>query len=70
MNARMQDLRVDHVGSLLRPRSLIDAFLARGRGEIDEDAYSPLSRTTQSAMSSRSRKPWGCRSSATASIAG
>ena len=37
MNTRMQDLRVDHVGSLLRPRSLIDAFLARGRGEIDEE---------------------------------
>lgn len=29
------DLRVDHVGSLLRPKSLIEAFLARGRGEID-----------------------------------
>ncbi len=37
MNARIQDLRVDHVGSLLRPQSLIDAFLGRGRGEIDED---------------------------------
>ena len=35
---RVNDLRVDHVGSLLRPKSLIDAFLARGRGEIDEDA--------------------------------
>ncbi len=38
MNARIQDLRVDHVGSLLRPQSLIDAFLGRGRGEIDGDA--------------------------------
>ncbi len=38
MNAQMQDLRVDHVGSLLRPQSLIDAFLGFGRGEIDEDA--------------------------------
>ncbi|MDE0148818.1 MAG: hypothetical protein OXM58_10635 [Rhodospirillaceae bacterium] len=34
----LNDLRVDHVGSLLRPQSLIDAFLARGRGEIDGDA--------------------------------
>ena len=34
----LKDLRVDHVGSLLRPKSLIDAFLARGRGEIGEDA--------------------------------
>ena len=32
-----KNLRVDHVGSLLRPASLIDAFLARGRGEIDDD---------------------------------
>jgi 5-methyltetrahydropteroyltriglutamate--homocysteine methyltransferase len=28
-------LRVDHVGSLLRPQSLIDAFLAHGRKAID-----------------------------------
>ena len=28
-------MRVDHVGSLLRPQSLIDAFLESGRGEID-----------------------------------
>ena len=34
----LKDLRVDHVGSLLRPKSLIDAFLARGRGEIGEGA--------------------------------
>ena len=32
----IDDLRVDHVGSLLRPKSLIEAFLARGRGEIDD----------------------------------
>ena len=38
MNAPLKDLRVDHVGSLLRPQSLIDAFLGFGRGEIDEDA--------------------------------
>ena len=37
MNTSLKDLRVDHVGSLLRPQSLIDAFLARGRGEIDGD---------------------------------
>src|SRR5581483_2637718 len=29
--------RTDHVGSLLRPKALIDAFLARGRGEIGDD---------------------------------
>lgn len=28
--------RVDHVGSLLRPESLKDAFLARGRGELSQ----------------------------------
>ena len=32
----LKDLRVDHVGSLLRPESLIDAFLARGKGGIGE----------------------------------
>jgi 5-methyltetrahydropteroyltriglutamate--homocysteine methyltransferase len=30
----LADLRVDHVGSLLRPASLIEAFLAYGRREI------------------------------------
>ncbi len=32
----LKTLRTDHVGSLLRPQSLIDAFLARGRNEIDQ----------------------------------
>ena len=31
-------MRTDHVGSLLRPQSLIDAFVARGRNEIDDAA--------------------------------
>jgi 5-methyltetrahydropteroyltriglutamate--homocysteine methyltransferase len=30
----LKHLRVDHVGSLLRPASLIEAFLAFGRREI------------------------------------
>ncbi|MEQ9811744.1 MAG: hypothetical protein RLO50_03110 [Azospirillaceae bacterium] len=34
----LRRLRVDQVGSLLRPQSLIDAFLAFGRGEIDDAA--------------------------------
>lgn len=33
-----QRMRTDHIGSLLRPRSLIDAFIARGRNEIDDAA--------------------------------
>ena len=33
----LRGLRVDHVGSLLRPKSLIDAFLARGRGAIGQE---------------------------------
>jgi 5-methyltetrahydropteroyltriglutamate--homocysteine methyltransferase len=28
-------LRIDHIGSLLRPKALLDAFLAHGRQEID-----------------------------------
>jgi len=36
MDVPLKKLRVDHVGSLLRPQSLIDAFLARGRDEIDQ----------------------------------
>lgn len=38
MTAELKNLRVDHVGSLLRPTSLIDAFVARGGDEIDDDA--------------------------------
>jgi len=34
----LRSLRVDHVGSLLRPKALIDAFLARGRDAIGQDA--------------------------------
>ena len=30
--------RAEHIGSLLRPRALIDAFRARRAGEIDDDA--------------------------------
>ncbi len=33
---RIKGLRTDQVGSLLRPQWLIDAFLARGRGEITQ----------------------------------
>jgi 5-methyltetrahydropteroyltriglutamate--homocysteine methyltransferase len=33
----LRGLRVDHVGSLLRPRSLIDAFVAFGRKAIGQD---------------------------------
>jgi 5-methyltetrahydropteroyltriglutamate--homocysteine methyltransferase len=33
----LQRLRVDHVGSLLRPKALIDAFLAHGRKTIDRE---------------------------------
>lgn len=33
----LHGLRVDHVGSLLRPKSLIDAFLARGRGAMGQE---------------------------------
>jgi 5-methyltetrahydropteroyltriglutamate--homocysteine methyltransferase len=33
----LHTLRVDHVGSLLRPKPLIDAFLARGRGAIGQE---------------------------------
>ena len=31
---QLKKMRVDHVGSLLRPQSLIDAFLDCGRGKI------------------------------------
>lgn len=31
--------RAEHIGSLLRPRELKDAFSARSRGELDERAY-------------------------------
>lgn len=34
----LKSMRTDQVGSLLRPRSLIDAFVARGKNEIDDDA--------------------------------
>ena len=32
----LRNLRVDQVGSLLRPRELIDAFVSRGRNELDD----------------------------------
>ena len=32
----LRTLRVDHVGSLLRPSNLIESFLARGKGELSE----------------------------------
>ena len=35
-------MRVDHIGSLLRPQSLIDAFLECGRGEIDSSELEGL----------------------------
>ena len=35
-------MRVDHVGSLLRPKSLIEAFLDCGRGEIDSPVLEGL----------------------------
>ena len=35
MTEQLKRLRTDHVGSLLRPPSLIDAFMAHGRGELD-----------------------------------
>ena len=35
-------LRVDQVGSLLRPRSLIDAFLACAKGALGRDALDEL----------------------------
>ncbi len=34
----LKRLRTDHVGSLLRPQSLIEAFMAHGRGELDAAA--------------------------------
>ena len=34
----MSRFRADHIGSLLRPRALLEAREARGRGEIDADA--------------------------------
>ncbi|MEC7490985.1 MAG: hypothetical protein VYA17_15510, partial [Pseudomonadota bacterium] len=33
-------MRTDHIGSLLRPQSLIDAFVARGKNQIDDEALS------------------------------
>ena len=33
-------MRTDHIGSLLRPKSLIDAFVARGKNQIDDEALS------------------------------
>ncbi|MBT5194711.1 MAG: hypothetical protein HOM07_20375, partial [Rhodospirillaceae bacterium] len=36
MTENLKRLRTDHVSSLLRPPSLIDAFMARGGGELDE----------------------------------
>lgn len=36
MPADLKRIRTDQVGSLLRPRALIDAFLKIGRGEISE----------------------------------
>jgi len=35
-SAALRNVRTDHVGSLLRPQSLIDAFLRRARGEIGD----------------------------------
>lgn len=35
---QLKKMRVDHVGSLLRPQSLIDAFLDCGRGKIGTSA--------------------------------
>ena len=33
----LKTMRTDHVGSFLRPRAVIDAFIARGKDEIDDD---------------------------------
>ena len=38
----LKDLRVDQVGSLLRPQALKDAFLAHARGAIDEAALAAV----------------------------
>ena len=38
----LKKMRVDHIGSLLRPQSLIDAFLESGRGEIDSSELEGL----------------------------
>ena len=38
----LRNLRVDQVGSLLRPRDLIEAFVSRGCDQIDDDALQSL----------------------------
>ena len=38
----LRNLRVDQVGSLLRPRDLIEAFVSRGCDQIDDDALESL----------------------------
>jgi len=39
MNNDIKTSRTDQVGSLLRPQSLIDAFMKFGRGEMSEEAF-------------------------------
>ncbi|MGB0631923.1 MAG: 5-methyltetrahydropteroyltriglutamate--homocysteine S-methyltransferase [Alphaproteobacteria bacterium] len=38
----LKTMRTDQVGSLLRPRAVIDAFVARGRNAIDDDELSRI----------------------------
>jgi 5-methyltetrahydropteroyltriglutamate--homocysteine methyltransferase len=40
--AELLELRVDQVGSLLRPASLIDSFLSCAKGDIARSALDPL----------------------------
>ena len=65
----LQRLRVDHIGSLLRPKALIDAFLAHGRKAIDRET---LDQAADEAIRKvvAHRKRSDCRSSPTASSAG
>ena len=41
--------RADHVGSLLRPKELREAFRKHAQGEISDAAASPRSRSAPSA---------------------
>ncbi len=38
----LRNLRVDQVGSLLRPHDLIEAFVSRGRDKIDDHSLQSL----------------------------
>ena len=57
--------RADHIGSLLRPKKLREAFRAHSLAQMPEANSAPC-RTSRSATSSACRRTAGCRSSPTA----